>query len=189
LELAKAGDASAWKQLAFVYTPLVRWWCRQQGIAAPQDAEDVTQEVLAAVAGKVGEFSRSATGSFRSWLYTITRHKTADYFRRRGAVAAGGSDAQVQLEQLPAADSGSSWTAEGASERAILVRRALELVRPEFQPRTWEAAWRVTVDEQRPADVGAELGMTAAAVHTAKSRVLRRLRALLADLLDEPPAA
>jgi DNA-directed RNA polymerase specialized sigma24 family protein len=47
----------------------------------------------------------------------------------------------------------------------------------------------VTVEEQRPADVGAALAMTAAAVHTAKSRVLRRLRALLADLLDEAPGA
>jgi RNA polymerase sigma-70 factor, ECF subfamily len=190
LELAKAGDTSAWQRLAFVYTPLVRWWCRQQGIGAPPDVEDVTQEVLAAVAGKVGEFTRRATGSFRRWLYTITRHKTADYFRRRvGATAAGGNDAQARLEQVPAADSGSSWSEEGASERAILVRRALELVRHEFQPRTWEAAWRVTVDEQRPAEVAPALGMSVAAVHSAKSRVLRRLRALLADLLDEPPAA
>jgi RNA polymerase sigma-70 factor (ECF subfamily) len=189
LDLAKAGDASAWERLAFVYTPLVCWWCRQQGVTAPQDVEDVTQEVLAAVAGRIGEFTRSAAGGFRRWLYTITRHKTADYFRRRvGAAAAGGTDAQAQLEQVPAADSDSSWSDGGASERAILVRQALELVRPQFQPRTWDAAWRVTVDEQPPAEVATALGMTAGAVHTAKSRVLRRLRALLADLLDEPPA-
>ena len=189
LDLAKAGDASAWERLAFVYTPLVRWWCRQQGVMAPQDVEDVTQEVLAGVAGRIGEFTRSAAGGFRRWLYTITRHKTADYFRHRGgAAAAGGKDAQARLEQVAAADSGSSWSEDGASERAILVRQALELVRPQFQQRTWEAAWRVTVDEQRPAEVAATLGMTAGAVHTAKSRVLRRLRALLADLLDESPA-
>jgi RNA polymerase sigma-70 factor (ECF subfamily) len=191
LDQAKAGDASAWDRLAFVYTPLVVWWCQRQGIGAPQDVEDVTQEVLAAVAGGIGEFTRSAAGSFRRWLYTITRYKTADYFRRRGSVAAvGGHDAQARLEQLPAvADSDSGSNEEGVSERAILVRRALELVCPEFQPRTWEAAWRVTVDEQRPAEVAATLGMNVAAVHAAKSRVLRRLRALLADLLDEPPAA
>jgi RNA polymerase sigma-70 factor (ECF subfamily) len=191
LDQAKAGDSSAWDRLAFVYTPLVVWWCQRQGIGAPQDVEDVTQEVLAAVAGRLGDFTRSESGSFRRWLYTITRHKTADYFRRRGSDAAvGGSDARVRLEQLPAAaDSDSGSSEDGVSERAILVRRALELVRPDFQERTWEAAWQVTVDEQRPADVAAALGMTVAAVHTAKSRVLRRLRALLADLLDEPPAA
>jgi RNA polymerase sigma-70 factor (ECF subfamily) len=191
LDQAKAGDSSAWDRLAFVYTPLVVWWCQRQGISAPQDVEDVTQEVLAAVAGRIGDFKRSEPGSFRRWLYTITRHKTADYFRRRGSAAAvGGSDARVQLEQLPAAgDSDSGSNDEGVSERAILVRRALELVRPDFQAHTWEAAWRVTVDEQRPAEVAAALGMTVAAVHTAKSRVLRRLRALVADLLDEPPAA
>jgi RNA polymerase sigma-70 factor (ECF subfamily) len=191
LDQAKAGDSSAWDRLAFVYTPLVIWWCQRQGIRAPPDVEDVTQEVLAAVAGRIGEFTRSSGGSFRRWLYTITRHKTADFFRRRGRGAAvGGTDAQACLEQLPAAaNSDSASNEEGVSEGAILVRRALELVRPDFQQRTWEAAWRVTVDEQRPAEVAATLGMTVASVHTAKSRVLRRLRALLADLLDEPAAA
>jgi RNA polymerase sigma-70 factor (ECF subfamily) len=191
LDQAKAGDSSAWDRLAFIYTPLVVWWCQRQGIGAPPDVEDVTQEVLAAVAGRIGDFTRGEAGSFRRWLDTITRHKTADYFRRRGHVAAvGGSDAKVRLERLPAvADSDGGSIEQGVSERAILVRRALERVRPDFQARTWEAAWRVTVDEQRPAEVAAALGMTVAAVHTAKSRVLRRLRALLADLLDEPPAA
>jgi RNA polymerase sigma-70 factor (ECF subfamily) len=75
------------------------------------------------------------------------------------------------------------------SERAILLRRALEVVRPEFETRTWEAAWRLTVEGQSSADVVAALSMSAGAVHTAKWRVLRRLRELLADLLEEAPAA
>jgi len=189
LAQAKAGDALAWQRLEFLYTPLVRWWCRRHGVSAPQDVEDVTQEVLAAVAMKIGEFTQGQAGSFRSWLCTITRHKAVDHYRRtRGQpAAAGGSSAQQHLQELPEAVSGSSTADDLLSERAILVRRALELVRPEFQPRTWDAAWRVTVDGQSPAEVGAALGMTAGAVHTAKSRVLGRLRELLSDVSADTP--
>jgi RNA polymerase sigma-70 factor (ECF subfamily) len=185
LAQAKAGDAAAWARLEFLYTPLVRWWCRRQGVNRPQDVEDVTQEVFATVARRIGGFAKGEAGSFRSWLYTITRHKAGDHYRRRRAEppAPGGSEAQARLEETPEAASDSSSDDQAVSERTILVRRALELVRPEFQPRTWEAAWRVMVESQRPADVGAALAMTAGAVHTAKSRVLGRLRALLADLL------
>jgi RNA polymerase sigma-70 factor (ECF subfamily) len=189
LAQAKAGDALAWQRLEFLYTPLVRWWCRRHGVSAPQDVEDVTQEVFAAVAVKLAGFTPGPAGSFRSWLHTITRHKAADHYRRTCGrpAAAGGSSAQEHLEEVPEADPGSSTEEDLSSERAILVRRALELVRPEFQPRTWEAAWRVAVEGQRPAEVGAALGMSAGAVHTAKSRVLRRLRVLLSDVLADPP--
>jgi RNA polymerase sigma-70 factor (ECF subfamily) len=189
LDQARAGDALAWQHLVFLYTPLVRWWCRRHGIHQPQDVEDVTQEVFATVAGKLAGFAKGPAGSFRSWLYTITRYKACDQYRQsRGQpVAVGGSAAHGYLEQLPEAISDSSVEGAGVSERAILLRRALELVRPEFQARSWEAVWQVVVDGRAPAEVAAALGMSAGAVHTAKSRVLGRLRELLADLLGEAP--
>jgi RNA polymerase sigma-70 factor (ECF subfamily) len=186
LDLARAGDASAWQRLEFLYTPLVRWWCRRHGVAA-QDVADVTQEVFATVAARVADFSKGPAGSFRSWLCTITRHKIGDHYRRTRArpAAAGGSAAQERLEELPEAVPDSCAEEGAVPERSLLVRRALELVRPEFQPRSWEAAWRVTVEGQSPAEVAAALGMTAGAVYTAKSRILGRLRELLRDLLEE----
>jgi RNA polymerase sigma-70 factor (ECF subfamily) len=189
LDQAKVGDAVAWQRLEFLYTPLVRWWCRRHGVWQPQDVEDVTQEVFLAVAGKLAGFTKGPAGSFRSWLYTITRHKAQDHYRRRRArpAATGGSAAQDRLEKLPETTSENSVTEHRVSERAILVRRALEMVRPEFQPRTWQAAWQVVVEGQRPVEVAAALGMSAGAVYTAKSRVLGRLRELLSDLLADAP--
>lgn len=49
---------------------------------------------------------------------------------------------------------------------------------------TWRAFWRVAVDGCSPADVADELDMSVNAVYIAKSRVLRRLREELGDLLD-----
>jgi RNA polymerase sigma-70 factor (ECF subfamily) len=188
---ARARNARAWEQLVFVYTPLVRWWCRCHGVRQPQDVDDVTQEVFATVAAKLAEFTEGPAGSFRKWLYTITRHKVGDHHRRSRAqpAAAGGSVGHDRLEELPAATADSSAEGQTVSERAILLRRALEVVRSEFEPRTWEAAWRVTVEGHGSADVAAALGMSAGAVHTARWRVLRRLRELLAGLLDEDPGA
>jgi RNA polymerase sigma-70 factor (ECF subfamily) len=60
----------------------------------------------------------------------------------------------------------------------------MKLVRDEFEAQTWEAAWRVVVEGQRPADVATDLGMSRGAVYMAKSRVLSRLREELQGLLD-----
>jgi RNA polymerase sigma-70 factor (ECF subfamily) len=63
-----------------------------------------------------------------------------------------------------------------------LFRQALAEVRARFHERTWRAFHGTVVDGRSPADVGAELGMSAGAVRVAKSRVLQRLRAELGDL-------
>jgi RNA polymerase sigma-70 factor (ECF subfamily) len=57
-------------------------------------------------------------------------------------------------------------------------------LRSEFEEHTWRAFWRVAVDGQPAPEVAAELGMKPNAVRTAKSRVLRRLREELGDLVD-----
>jgi hypothetical protein len=68
--------------------------------------------------------------------------------------------------------------------RLSLLLRALEMIRGDFTPQTWQAFWRVRVDGQTPAVVADELGMTANAVRGARGRVLRRLREELGHLAD-----
>jgi RNA polymerase sigma-70 factor (ECF subfamily) len=62
--------------------------------------------------------------------------------------------------------------------------RALEQVRAQFQAQTWQAFWRTAVDGVSPAEVVGELGMSLAAIRQAKSRVLRRLKQEMGELLD-----
>jgi len=69
-------------------------------------------------------------------------------------------------------------------EKQGLLRHALELLQAEFEPRTWQAFWKIVVEEKAPADVAAELGMSKGAVYVAKSRVLKRLREEFAGLLE-----
>jgi RNA polymerase sigma-70 factor, ECF subfamily len=69
-----------------------------------------------------------------------------------------------------------------ADSQAFLSRRVLETIRAEFEPRTWDAFWRTTVDGQPPANVAQDLQMSVPAVYMAKSRVLRRLRRAMSEL-------
>jgi RNA polymerase sigma-70 factor (ECF subfamily) len=176
----RAQDREAWERLVSLYGPLVYRWCCQAGLQAA-DAADAGQEVFRAVARRITGFRRDFPGAtFRGWLRTITRNKVLDHWRRQrqGVRGRGGSEAQQQLLQLPADDSG----ADQATEATLVYHQALTLLRTEFEERTWQAFWRVAVNDRNPADVAAELGMTLNAVYLAKSRILRRLREEFADL-------
>src|SRR5262249_4242081 len=138
----------AWTRLVQLYAPVVQRWCLREGLQ-PTDTGDVLQEVFQAVARKVADFRRGQGGSFHAWLYTIAHNKVRDHYRRRGrqAQAAGGSDAQDLLAEVPAPDDGTSSSATDAGQHTLL-RRALDLVQPEFEPKTWQAFWRAVVDDQ-----------------------------------------
>jgi RNA polymerase sigma-70 factor (ECF subfamily) len=180
-------DADAWRRLTALYGRVVYDWCRKAGLQA-EDAADVGQEVFHAVARHLVDFRRQRAGdSFRGWLWTIAHNKIRDFWRRQAALprAVGGSSAHQRLLQVAQDESADSAVRPpSADESAGLFHRALELMRAEFEERTWTAFWRVAVEDRVPADVAAELGMSAASVYAAKSRVLRRLREELGDLLD-----
>lgn len=169
----------AWQRLVELTGPLVYRWCRASGVPR-EDAADVVQEVFRAIAVHVDDFRRDRPGdSFTAWLAAITRSKIGDHFRRRRGEprARGGTTAQRQMAAIPEADLPSDEpVGDDADVQTWLSQRALELVRAEFENRTWEAFWRSTVDGRPPADVAEELGMSLHAVYKARSRVLRRLR-------------
>lgn len=181
LEQAKANEGAAWQRLAALYTPLVYSWARRASLQA-EDAADVVQEVFCAVHKHLTDYEHhSHQGSFRAWLWTITRNKINDHWRRlaRQPQGAGGTDAQRYLKQMPDIDLQSPD--EPPSPKGSILRRALELIHSEFEERSWNAFWRVTVAGQSAAAVAADLGMSTNAVYVARSRVLARLRQELTD--------
>jgi RNA polymerase sigma-70 factor (ECF subfamily) len=183
LNRARARDAQAWQRLVAVYTPFVYRICRRDGLL-PADAADVTQDVFASVVRSIGDFRDTGQpGSFRAWLAGIVRHRLLDHLRReRGQPQArGGTDAQAVLLEVPDTTESVAVRDEPEADGTVW-RRAVELLRTEFEERTWQAFWQVTIDGQTPAEVAPRLGMTVAAVYQAKSRVLRRLRQEFQDL-------
>jgi RNA polymerase sigma-70 factor (ECF subfamily) len=184
LERARTNDIEAWRRILELYQPLVRLWCGRGGLAGV-DAEDVSQEVFAAVATGLASFRRDRPGdTFRGWLRVITRNQVLLHFRRRQGrpQAEGGSEALHHLQDVP--DPNSLSVEEENAEVSELYRRAVSQVRPEFEERTWQAFWLTAVEGRSPPALTEELGMSAAAIRQAKSRVLRRLREEMGELLE-----
>jgi RNA polymerase sigma-70 factor (ECF subfamily) len=184
--LARVGrqEPAAWERFTRLYGPVVYRWCTTAGLN-PHDAADVMQEVFQAVFQGIARFQHQSAGqSLRGWLWTVTRNKICDHYRRRRnePPGAGGAAGQQLLDQLAAVPEFDTEPTEKVA--AELTHRALALLKTDFEPATWQAFWAVAVEEEPVADVAARLGMTTTAVYKAKSRVLARLRNELAGCLD-----
>jgi RNA polymerase sigma-70 factor (ECF subfamily) len=182
LERIKTHDAEAWRRFSALYGRVVYDWARQRKLQA-EDASDIMQEVLGAVAKNIGAFRRDRDGaSFRGWLWTITINKIRDHYRAAAdrPEAVGGSEIRERLNQEPDPFSHDSDTNPPNAESALL-RAAIEVARIEFEDRTWRLFWRVVVDQRSVDAVAAELGITKSAVYKAKNRVLKRVQEALAD--------
>jgi RNA polymerase sigma-70 factor, ECF subfamily len=187
LERVKADEEGAWERLVTLYAPLVFHWCRRWDLREP-DIADILQDVFQAVVVHVADFRKEREGdSFRGWLRRITRNKVVDHLRRldREPPGVGGSEAQARLAQLPFPQPPEEDSNADQPAEADLFLRALELIRQDFEERTWQAFWRITVDGQSPAEVAEGLSMSVGAVRVAKCRVLHRLRAELGDVTPE----
>ncbi|MDG3004215.1 RNA polymerase sigma factor [Paludisphaera mucosa] len=183
LDRARASDADAWARLVYLYGPLVRHWCARWGCVGA-DADDLVQEIFLAVAAGLPGFRRERAGdTFRGWLRTIARNKRLDALRRgdRDPVAQGGTEAQWRLAQAPGPEAEADE--DPIEQVSGLYHRALELVRSEFEEKTWRTFWRVAVDGLTVDAVAREAGVAPAAVRQAKSRVLRRLKQEVGDLI------
>jgi RNA polymerase sigma-70 factor (ECF subfamily) len=186
LERIKGNDPLAWQRLLDLYTPLILHWCFRWQVRGA-DADDVTQEVLHAVAQSIANYQRERDGKtrkFRHWLGGITRNKLRDFFRRRSQQpeAQGGSAIQEWFQAVPEPEIPDD-EADAAAMSAVY-QRALNQIRNEFEEQTWRVFWRVTVDGEPSTQVAAELGMTSAAVRKVKSRVLHRLRMEVGELIE-----
>jgi RNA polymerase sigma-70 factor (ECF subfamily) len=178
-------QAAAWQKLVEIYTPLIQNWLRRHQVREA-DSDDISQEVLAVVIRRLPEFEHNRReGAFRNWLRTITVNCLRDFWRSRKnrPTATGDSDFQEMLGQLEDPASGLTKIWNDDHDRHV-TRKLLEMLRPEFEPATWQAFQRFALDGLSAAEVARELGVTSNVVFIAKSRVLARLRQEAEGLLE-----
>jgi RNA polymerase sigma-70 factor (ECF subfamily) len=177
--LRHAGEEETWTRFVELYTPLLYHWARHAGLQE-QDAADLVQDVFTTLVRKMPGFVYDPRKGFRSWLRAVTFNQWRDNIKRRGkgALAIDGE----ALANLPSPDDPDPfWEAE---YRNLLVGRALQVMRADFQPTTWRACWESIVNDKSAAQVAGELGISENSVYVAKCRVLRRLRKELEGLMD-----
>ena len=179
LERIKTGsDRLAWDRFVELYTPLLLGWCQRFGLS-DADAADFTQDVFVVLVQHLPQFQYDSSRSFRAWLKTVLTNTWRKHHRQASRLPTATGDPNL------APDSDPAEILDNAEHRQYLVRRALAIVRVDFEAQTWKACWEFVVNERSAAEVSAELGISENAVYLAKSRILRHLRTELAGLLDD----
>jgi RNA polymerase sigma factor (sigma-70 family) len=177
VRLRDGSDADAWQEFVRLYGPVIYGFARKRGLQ-DADAADLMQEVLRSVSSAAQRLDYDPhRGTFRGWLFTITRNKVFNFLdsRNRRVVGSGDSRVQQRLEQHADADGKLSADWEADYQRQ-LAAQAMERIRGEFQPATWQAFVETAVQGQEPAQVARRVGLSVGAVYVAKSRIIARLR-------------
>jgi RNA polymerase sigma factor (sigma-70 family) len=182
-------DVAAWKEFMQLYGPVIYGFARNRGLQ-DSDSADIVQEVLRSVARSAHKLEYDPKkGTFRGWLYTIARNKVYNFLSSTKNKPKGGGDPDVaeRLDSVPdhREDAEESWELE---YRRRISAKAMERVKVEFQPTTWQAFWLTSVEGKTPDEVSKALKMSAGAIYVAKSRVLARLRDEVKQLEAEAEA-
>lgn len=170
-------DSIAWNQFVDLYTPLIFYWGRKAGLQ-PDDASDLVQEVLTKLVRKLPEFRLDPNKSFRGWLRVVTLNKFRELRRRKTIQIVDIPTVEFSNVEEPADD---YWHTSYSSQ---LVRRAMELAEPNFEPATWRALCEYVNLEVPAAEAAKKHGVSVWTVYSAKSRLLAHLREQLEGLLD-----
>lgn len=167
---AVAGDELARARLLAAVRPLVYRWALVN-TAAPDDADDITQEALIRVTRGLEEFRFGSR--FTTWLYVITRSAAAEWRRkrrRRKSLLEARPPESVQVEQ--------AHHDEG---------RLLRIVREQLGPlpaRQRELFDLIDLQGHTPAEAAAMLDMNP---NTVRVHLLRARRAIRARILARHP--
>lgn len=186
LRLPNAADVAAWDDFVSIYGPVIFRVARRHGLQ-PADADDLVQEVFAAVARSVSDWlNRTDRGSFRAWLLTIARNTAVNFLTRRATRPFAGDGGQAERLLDKAAQEAGQLSSEFDLEyRREVFHWAAERVRSTVTEATWEAFRMTHVDEIPIAEASEQLDISVGNIYIARSRVMARLKELVQKFEEE----
>jgi RNA polymerase sigma-70 factor, ECF subfamily len=81
VELVKKGNTEAFGEIVEKYQGPIFGYIRKMINQAPEEAEDLSQEVLISAYENINGFEKGR--KFSSWIYRIAHNKAIDYFKKR----------------------------------------------------------------------------------------------------------
>ena len=174
-------DQRSWDEFVERYGRRIHLWCRKWGLAEA-DAQDVTQNVLLALAKQMQTFEYQAGGRFRSWLKTVAYRAWRRYAEGR-ARAAFNNIADLDRLLQDAAEKDFVTQLEDECNRELL-ELAIERVKPRIKKTTWEAFRLTTYDQLSAAEAAARLSVSEGVVYVARFRVQKMLLEVVNRLDD-----
>ena len=166
-------NPSQWREFFDLYAPSVHRIARRHGLGA-HDADDVTQQVMIAVARYADRFHYDRNkGRFRQWIQRITANKLSDYFRLQRRTPTFVPYCE-NTEHATAPDA--LWQEEWHRQDLLL---ALKRLRGEVSPKRYDAFRLYVIEGNSVAETGRRVGMTNTHVYVTRTQLIKRLRELM----------
>lgn len=180
LTRGRDADASAWDEFCARYGDLIRGYARARGMQ-PADCDDVVQEVLLALTRAMPGFEYDPSkGRFRGYLRTMVVHAVQrKSFQRRGERALDGAAADGLSDGH---DADEPWEAQWRQHH---LRLAMRTIHVEFNAADRAAFHAYAIEGRSAQETAEELRLTVEQVYQAKSRILRRIGALVEQQVQE----
>ena len=170
-------NSPSWDEFMAIYEP---WMINQlvsRNYSIP-DAEDIVQDVMQTILGRIQDFERKRTGSFRKWLRCIMICRASDFNAKFGR----SKDYSEILEKLSCDDGdGAKWDRDHDS---YVIRKLLLAVEPLFNARMMSVFRQTWIQQRNKQEVADEFGISVNLVYTYRSRVLEALRSIGHDIID-----
>lgn len=188
-------DQQSWREFYDTYHGLIRGAARRAGLGT-DEVEDVVQDALITVSRNIAKFNTDpARGSFKSWLFLVTRSRIEDFRRKR------------RRDPVPLADL-EPGRATTSTATTMIEHRVPDTAPPpdEQLDRAWDEAWQRNVQQRALDDlkeqvkahhfqifflhfikeqpvkaVARALGTNVALVYLVKHRLLPKYREALRD--------
>jgi RNA polymerase sigma factor (sigma-70 family) len=188
--LQKAKDnpqSEAWFQLVRIYEPLIAGWVVRAGIEQ-SSVGDITQEVFQTMSRELVNFDHNGkTGAFRNWLKTTAINRCRRHWdvKKREVSSSKSVNSIDILNQLadPVSELSALWDSE---HDHYVMERILNLVRSEFDTRSFSVFVRNAIEGESPEELSKEFGIAVGHVYKIKFRVIKRLREEADELVNVP---
>jgi RNA polymerase sigma factor (sigma-70 family) len=192
--LKRWDDQESWQDFFNTYWKLIYAVATKAGLS-DSEAQDVVQDALVAVARQIPNFKYDpALGSFKSWLFLITRRRIADHLRKEYRRVKSSEPAPASarrtaiLEGIPdpgGADLEGIWDREW---KEWLFGSALQRVKRVVEPRHFQIFDCYVRKEWPVKEVAQAFGVSPGQVYLIKNRlsalVAKEIRRLETSLQD-----
>jgi RNA polymerase sigma factor (sigma-70 family) len=186
-------DQASWREFFDSYWKFIYSMAVRSGLS-DQEAEDVVQETVTSVAGKMPSFQYDPERcSFKGWLMHVTRLRIVDQLRRRQPAFSqqplGDHDTRQTptVERVPdpagAAAFDEAWDQEWERN---LVDAAMERVKLRVKPEHYQIFYLSAVKGLGPREVARMLQVNVGQVYLVRHRVAKEVKREVERLRDKP---
>jgi RNA polymerase sigma-70 factor (ECF subfamily) len=177
-------DQASWQAFFDTYWKLIYHFALKSGLTRTE-AEDVVQETMISVAKHMPSFNYDRNiGSFKAWLFSMTRWRITDQFRKRDPVCHSRSNSDSDSDSSPAAelcniagqtnlDTEALWDTEW---KKALLEAATAKVKRSRDLKHYQIFDLFVNKEWAPAKIAKTFEITVAQVYLTKHRVVQAIK-------------